>query len=279
MILLLICICIIIIICILKILNQEHFKIKTQKKFKVLYIIRSIPKYYESRLKSQYNTWMKLLSKNDMVLVASDNLKHKDKFNLKYSTPKGCPRNHGDGPCCSESNAIVKALKEFKFDWVFILDDDVYLYPKKVREILYKYRNNHNIGLGTTGCVAKGIGGFCGGGGYGFSRKCLKKIVGNDYDKFLKEYKLHCDKTQFCDITTADMAKQKGIELKTIPEFKPWGIKKTEKDEIKNNNIATLHYYGGELTNEYKEIPDKMNYLHSLFINIKEKFINFKEHV
>ena len=247
------------------------------KNFKILYIIRSIPKYYDDRLKSQYNTWMQLLTKQDDILVASDNYKHKDKYNLKYSTPSNCPRNHGDGPCCSESNAIVKALKEIKFDWVFILDDDVYLYPKKVREILYKYKDNHNVALGTPGCVAANISGFCGGGGYGFSRKCLEKIVGDDYDKFLKEYKLHCDKTQFCDITTADLAVKKGIKLMNIPELKPWGIKKEEKNLIDKNEIATLHYYGGELTKEHKEIPDKMNFLHSLFTSIKENFMNFKE--
>ena len=48
------------------------------KNFKILYIIRSIPKYYDDRLKSQYNTWMQLLTKQDDILVASDNYKHKD---------------------------------------------------------------------------------------------------------------------------------------------------------------------------------------------------------
>ena len=67
--------------------------------------------------------------------------------------------------------------------------------------------------------MAKGIGGFCGGGGYGFTKKCLKKLIGEDETKFLDDYKKHCDKTQFCDITTADLLKKKGIELVKIEEF------------------------------------------------------------
>ena len=38
---------------------------------KILYVIRSISKYYDDRLKSQYDTWMKLLNENESVLVAS----------------------------------------------------------------------------------------------------------------------------------------------------------------------------------------------------------------
>ena len=46
--------------------------------------------------------------------------------------------------------------------------------PRVALVTLYKYKDNHNIGLGTLGCIAKKIDGFCGGGGYGFSRKCLE---------------------------------------------------------------------------------------------------------
>ena len=242
-------------------INKEHFT----ENIRILYIVRSISKYYDDRLKSQYDTWMKLLNSNEQILVASDNYKHKDKFGLNYSTPNNCPRNHGDGPCCSESNALVMALNDYNFDWVFILDDDVYLYPPKVREIIYKYKDNHSIALGTPGCVANKIGGFCGGGGYGFSRKVLHKLVGNDTDKFLKEYKEHCDGTQFCDITTADLLVKKGIKLVNVKELRPWGIKKKDRDQINKNEVATLHYYGGQLTEDYKKIPEKMSFLHRLF--------------
>ena len=234
---------------------------------KILYIIRSIPKYYDDRLKSQYDTWMKLLNDNESVLVASDSFNHKDKFGLKYSTPNNCPRNHGDGPCCSESNALVKVYKEYNCDWIFILDDDVYLYPPKVREIIYNYKDNHNVAIGTPGCIANNINGFCGGGGYGFSRKVLEKLIGNNPDKFLKEYKKHCDTTQFCDITTADLLVKKGIKLEKIQELRPWGLEKKDKEQINNNEIATLHYFGGQITEDFKKIFSKMNYLHNLFTN------------
>lgn len=248
------------------VINKENFysSSSSSKDIKILYIIRSISKYYDTRLKAQKDTWFNFLTNNDMVLVASDSFKHKNMYNLNYSTPTGCPRNHGDGPCCSESNAIVKVFNEYDSDWIFIIDDDVYAYPPKIREIIKNYIDKPYTALGTTGCVSKGIHGFCGGGGYAFSRKALEKIV-NNKTQFLLDYKKNCDKTQFCDITTADLAKQKGITLKTISDFKPWGINKNERHLIDEGKIATLHYYGGGLTKDYKKLSDKMNYLHSLF--------------
>ena len=90
----------------------------------------------------------------------------------------------------------------------------------------------------------------------------------------MKEYKEHCNGTQFCDITTADLLVKKGIKLVNIKELRPWGIKKTEKNLISKNEVATLHYFGGQLTDNFKEIFSKMNYLHSLFTNIKESFVS-----
>jgi len=243
---------------------------------KILYIIRSIPKYYDERLNMQFKTWMKHLNENDDVLVASENKDHIDKFNLKYSTPT-CPPGHDMGVCCSESNAIVKALKEFEFDWAFILDDDVYVYPDKVRSIINKYKDNYNVALGTPGCESNGVEGFCGGGGYAFSKQALQKIVSNDYDLFLKEYKISCEKTKFCDITMGELSKKNNIEIIDIPEFKPWGIDKDEKQLIINNKIATLHYYGGDITKHKKTIEGKMTFLQSLYSQIKEMFTSVTE--
>ena len=90
----------------------------------------------------------------------------------------------------------------------------------------------------------------------------------------MKEYKEHCNGTQFCDITTADLLVKKGIKLVNIKELRPWGIKKTEKNLISKNEVATLHYFGDQLTDNFKEIFDKMSYLHILFTNIKETFVS-----
>ena len=275
----------IIIICSLLLLHTVHICISytqvetfdnDEKDLNILYIIRSIPKYYDERLNMQFETWMKHLNKNDDVLVASENKDHVDKFNLKYSTPE-CPPGHDVGVCCSESNAIVKALKEYEFDWAFILDDDVYVYPEKVRSIISKYKDNYNVALGTPGCISNGVEGFCGGGGYAFSKQALQKIVSNDYDLFLKEYKISCEKTNFCDITMGELSKKNNIEIINIPEFKPWGIDKSEKELITDNKIATLHYYGGGITKDKETIKDKMKFLQGLFFQVKEMFTNVTE--
>lgn len=239
---------------------------------KILYLIRSIPKYYDDRLKAQIDTWFQLIHPNDKILIASDYLNHQDKYGLNYSIPK-CPRNHSEGPCCSESNGILKAFNELDFDWMFVVDDDVYVYPQMVREIIFKYKDKPYKSLGTPGCVSKNIIGFCGGGGYAISKQALGKLIGSDQNKFLNDYKTHCDITNFCDITTADLLKKKNIELIKIPEFKPWGIKKGQEQEIRDGKVATLHYYGGELTQHLPTIHDKMNYLHNIFKNFDNNII------
>ena len=261
-------------ICVLNVILLNNSNIETfdtsNDTTKILYIIRSIPKYYDEHLNIQFETWMKHLNENDDVLVASENKDHIDKFNLKYSTPT-CPPGHDMGVCCSESNAIVKALKEFEFDWAFILDDDVYVYPDKVRSIINKYKDNYNVALGTSGCESNGVEGLCGGGGYAFSKQALQKIVGKDkndvlkYESFLEEYKISCEKTKFHDITMGELATKNNIEIIDIPEFKPWGIDKDEKQLIIDNKIATLHYHGGDITKDKKTVKDKMYFLQSLF--------------
>ena len=97
--------------------------------------------------------------------------------------------------------------------------------------------------------------------------KVLEKLIGNNPDNFLKEYKKHCDVTQFCDITTADLLVKKGIKLEKIKELRPWGLEKKDIEQINNNEIATLHYFGGQITEDFKEVFSKMNYLHNLFMN------------
>ena len=261
-------------ICVLNVILINNNNIETfdnsNDTTKILYIIRSIPKYYDERLNMQFETWMKHLNENDDVLVASKNKNHIDKFNLKYSTPI-CPKDYDIGVCCSESNAIVKALKEYEFDWVFILDDNVYVYPDKVRSIINKYKDNYNVALGTSGCESNGVEGLCGGGGYAFSKQALQKIVGKDkndvlkYESFLEEYKISCEKTKFHDITMGELATKNNIEIIDIPEFKPWGIDKDEKQLIIDNKIATLHYHGGDITKDKKTVKDKMYFLQSLF--------------
>lgn len=62
------------------------------------------------------------------------------------------------------------------YDWVFVIDEDVFVYPPLLREIISKFSPHQPIALGTLGCGSV-IPGFCGGGGYAISRAAVLSLV------------------------------------------------------------------------------------------------------
>ena len=68
-----------------------------------------------------------------------------------------CPKGHANEPACTEANALifahyVKPVKDrTKYEWVFIIDDDVLVFPQKLAEIL-KNKNDSNV-YGFPGCL------------------------------------------------------------------------------------------------------------------------------
>ena len=213
-------------------------------KNKILYIIRSFQGRYKSHLSLQARSWMhNLHPDNEAVLVASQYSPEEvvtrqeamfsvlpDGLKRTFSTPKCEQNNHGMGLCCQEANALVTASsdQEFQsFDWVFVIDEDVFVSPAILREIVLEYNASSLISVGTKGCGAKGVGGYCGGGGYLISRPALERTVGSPH--FMLKYQNLCNKTQYCDIVTASMLESANTTLLTDHRFHPWGMRATNR--------------------------------------------------
>ena len=73
----------------------------------ILYVIRSHPTHYGTRLAWQRETWLMLASQKDSVLVETDkgNEEEKDPA-IKYFIAEGCLDSHGEGLCCQEAQII-----------------------------------------------------------------------------------------------------------------------------------------------------------------------------
>lgn len=249
----------------------------------LLWVLRTFPGNYKSKLKHQAHTWLKLLDPaQDRLLIASAYSSETvvpSIPNATWSLPKGCEDNHGVGLCCQEARAIVFSTN-LTYDWAFFVDDDVYARPELVRQVIGTHAATHGnmAALGTTGCVTGNflnqIHGFCGGGGYALSRAAIEHMLAKP--NFEQRYHRHCKRTQFCDITTAALAVEAGVALMTSNAFHPWGLDKSPaKVEalIREGGVATLHYYGGKFSDKFQGYTNagfmRMVWVHELFKRLR----------
>lgn len=237
------------------------------KNLRILYVIRTYPRTYESRLKLIEETWLQSIT-DDYILIVSIKTKHyqdseisfvKPRHNLKIIYPECVYSGKSEGMCCQESNALVAAL-DFDFDWVFMVDDDVFLSPKRVKNLLREMPPWADI-IGAWGCatevhqhgVTYDMRGFCGGHGYAMTRSALEHMV-YDARRFLLEYHLVCEDVKLCDIVTGVIAERRRLEIHSFP----FG-------NLQNNyNKAVYHRIYG----------DKMYRLHAM-LNLETEPFNF----
>ncbi|CAE7241131.1 ZRANB3, partial [Symbiodinium natans] len=201
------------------------------QELRIIYITRAQPRNYGKRLQGQLDTWMDDISREDLlvtsfVLQPDKKLSERDRQSVMEFN---CPDNHALGVCCVEANALIQ-MENRTFDWVFIVDDDVYVVVENLRRVLARLHprselQTEALGYGITGCVTKGRPcGFCGGGGYALSYKAVKVLLGNDTRKFFKRYMRDCENTKYCDVTTECLAVENGTKVHTMHGLHPWRV-------------------------------------------------------
>ena len=146
---------------------------RTQTKEKVdttiLYVIRTHPKNFQTKLAEQASTWLKGVDKSQVLITSSKNIGSNPNNTIDYlqdQLPKtidgsevlfsDCPGGHDAGPACTEANGLAKAYHALKkggrkFNWIFVIDDDVLVFPKKLSRVLKT--KDKNLVHGVPGCV------------------------------------------------------------------------------------------------------------------------------
>ena len=143
---------------------------------------------------------------------------------------------------------------------------------------------NPKTAIGVTGCAAAGIGGFCGGGGYLISKLSVLAMAVDP--NFMQLYEDNCRLTQYCDITTAWMLKTHNTEVAADPKTRlhSWGFLTgaAKPDEahhdavyaaltaklithLRTHRVASLHYRGGQVCDDFETVQSKMTFLHRIF--------------
>jgi hypothetical protein len=211
----------------------------------ILYVVRTYPGNYK-RLSLQARSWMRHLDPaREAVMVASTEtdgwtteraqnetlMSSLHPLPVSFSTPYCVENNHGPGLCCQEAHALLSAANDDEYasyGWIFVIDEDVFVHPGIVRDIV---QDNHNrtalskgVAIGTPGCGADGYGGFCGGGGYLISRSAVQALVSLPH--FYEDYMHMCRaKIQYCDVVTGWMMENRAmVTILSDPRFQPWGI-------------------------------------------------------
>jgi len=140
----------------------HHKIIPHQPKMRnILYIIRSYPENFKTKLAEQASAWIEDVACDSCILVTSSMnlgparksdgnkmMAQNIKDQLANCLPQGikrtqvlfsdCPKGHDTEPACTEANALLYAFYEnqIKFDWVFVVDDDVLVFPAELSKVL-----------------------------------------------------------------------------------------------------------------------------------------------
>jgi hypothetical protein len=224
---------------------------------KVLFIVRTHDGNWK-KLEEQASSWLYKIPPTNLIISTSPHISDKVLPTwLKFLEPSifrnDCPSGHSAGPACVEAKALIAAVstREIDFSWAFIIDDDVWARPYEIELALEN--KDPTIAYGTPGCVSDGLFGFCGGGGYAISKFAILNLFrSTNFVNFFDSYMNLTQRTQNCDITTAQMLVNTNIRLKNMKGLHPWEKNETSLSKINNymkegNSVLSLHYASGKM--------------------------------
>lgn len=168
---------------------------------RILYVVRTCPKFYDTRLRDALETYLSGVPAELILVVgiSAHNLTVPDWTGLGggerpagktrvisvMATDEGadarleaCLDNHDEGVTCVEGRALLLAFeRRCVFDWVFVVDDDAYVHRLHLEMTVEGLSEEAGHVYAVPGCGLKAkctvdpggtTGGICGGGGCKF---------------------------------------------------------------------------------------------------------------
>lgn len=173
---------------------------------RVLFVLRTCPKYYGTRLRDALHTYLSriptslILPVGNSRFVISAPYEGRSRFVNVLPTDEGkegvvCNDNHSEGIVCIEGRALFYAYQKRKdFDWIFVIDDDVYVHVHNVHNTITSLDPTLPLVYSTLGCApkvtcaSKAGGGICGGGGCKYFIKFLHHLLRTFTNDFFVVY-------------------------------------------------------------------------------------------
>lgn len=219
---------------------------------KIVFLLRTGGYNSADHIKAIKETWGKHLSwgPNGRIVPFVEDPDCKQKYG----------NNHGFGLTCLESHNELELLSRNDFEFVFIIDDDVYVNVDNLEQAIMKHQVGTNMTWGIPGCGKCESGrksGFCGGGGYLVPRHNLA-LMASKPSRFLEEFNREPDQV-WCDVRFACVAQLHNLSLEPMNGLYGWAFQSTTEEDkaIRSKEVPPLTFHYAS--------PERMRDLHKKF--------------
>jgi len=167
-----------------------------------------------ARLESVNKTWGADLEQGSLLTLQPD-ASCKEKYG----------DNHWQGLTCLEAMGDLAMMNRTDFEWLLVVDDDVYVFVDRLRQTLKNMDASKPMVYGSTGCgkCANGSTGLCGGGGYALSRQSLLKMasakegpISVDAGNAYREHMMKNPNSEWADVRFGCVARESNLELVNV---------------------------------------------------------------
>jgi len=276
---------------------QAYDEVGPQQSFsqqkRVIFLVRTGGNSSRQRLDAIRSTWAKGLE--DANYAAKYTVTGPDRPKVDWTasmvviaSDAECKRKYGDnherGLTCLEAKAELELMKRTDFDWVMVIDDDVYVNVENVFKWLSRRPEGKSAVWGIPGCGECGtpnnhLTGLCGGPGYAVTRENLARMANSSgppgksmQQAFLKDFMTGPD-AEWCDVRFSCVAQHHGLQMREAPGFYGWTF---QSDDDENSAIRSTEV--PPLTFHYAD-PPRMRRLHAKFEHFSasgESFIGIR---
>jgi len=216
--------------------SSTVLKNTTEQKKVVFGLFISPGAQYKERMAAIDETWGKELSPQQLLVINGNS----SIPNITSKTTQLCPDKQNPGNLCKRATLVATGF-EMKVDWLVVLNDDHYVFPRHWEELLENYNSSDKILLGDHGCGNHTFcqdhkNGLCGGWGYAISSGALQAMVG--------KYQEHPSQSYIMETVIA------AIENKS-----PWGDQiiscVARRSDVKELTIPKTYFPVAEKTHDY----------------------------
>jgi len=247
-------------------------------KGRVLFVVYSDSKFYETRLKWVTNTWARDVPQESLVIIGDAPYTGAGQVRARKVVATQCPaHSHWEGACCKYAEAVIHALEIMRedpsYEWAYFTDDDAYVRHASIENALMQQQEPSGRGLllSNIGCATKQCTGICAGGGYAANRRAIVDVVegaiganqpgANASQAFLTEQMQSCSQCErWADVALAQLYKRRGVELRPLEGLYGWRLPKDKFEASLTNAVEPLMYH-------YIQSEQQMQFLDGLFGN------------
>jgi len=222
---------------------------------RLVFLVRSGGNTSKQRLAAIRSTWARALDQKYTATAGKSSPISWSASLVVLAGNEECKRLYGDnaraGLTCLEARGELELMKSTDFDWLMVIDDDVYVNVKNLMSWLSSVQLGEKAVWGLPGCgecgdKKKHLTGLCGGPGYVISRENLARMVeSSGPGAFLEDFLTGPD-AKWCDVRFACVAQHHGLQLREAPGFYGWGfLSEAEEDRaVRSTEVppVTFHY-------------------------------------